>query len=73
MRIEFADTPPVERLRSLPGFESLTVDGHRASGMFRGSFDGLLRALDGSRVVTLESREPTLEEVFLSYYAGSKE
>jgi len=73
VRIEFADTPPVERLRSLPGFESLTVDGHRASGMFRGSFDELIRALDGSRVVTLESREPTLEEVFLSYYAGSTE
>ena len=33
------------------------------------SFDQLLAAIAGSRVTTLESREPTLEEVFLSYYA----
>ena len=69
VRIEFADQPPLERLRAVSGLEGLAVDGHRVSGLFRGSFDQLLAAIAGSRVTTLESREPTLEEVFLSYYA----
>ena len=42
------------------------------SGLYRGSFDELLGAIAGSRVASLESREPTLEEVFLSYYSGAK-
>jgi ABC-2 type transport system ATP-binding protein len=71
VRIEFADAPPAERLRALPGFEGLTIDGRRAAGLYRGSFDELLGVIAGSRVATLESREPTLEEVFLSYYSGA--
>jgi ABC-2 type transport system ATP-binding protein len=72
VRIEFADAPPAERLRSLTGFEGLAIDGRRVTGLYRGSFDELLGAIAGSRVATLESREPTLEEVFLSYYSGAK-
>jgi hypothetical protein len=36
--------------------------------MLRGSFDPLIRAIDGDRVISLVSREPTLEEIFLTYY-----
>ncbi|MDP9319690.1 MAG: ABC transporter ATP-binding protein [Chloroflexota bacterium] len=71
VRIEFADAPPAERLRSLRGFEGLAIDGRHVTGLYRGSFDELLGAIAGSRVATLESREPTLEEVFLSYYSGA--
>ena len=70
VRIEFADAPPAERLRSLPGFEGLAIDGRHVTGLYRGSFDELLGAIAGSRIATLESREPTLEEIFLSYYSG---
>lgn len=70
VRVEFADAPPVERLRGLGGFEDLAVDGRHVSGLYRGEFDRLLRALADSRVVAFESREPTLEEVFLSFYRG---
>ena len=69
VRIEFADAPPAERLRGLRGFEGLVIDGRQVTGLYRGSFDELLGAIAGSRVATLESREPTLEEVFLSYYS----
>ena len=72
VRVEFADAAPVERLRGLAGFEDLAVDGRHVSGLYRGGFDALLRALADTRVVALESREPTLEEVFLSYYSGTK-
>jgi ABC-2 type transport system ATP-binding protein len=72
VRIEFADAPPIEHLRGLKGFEGLAIDGRQVTGLYRGSFDELLGAIAGSRVATLESREPTLEEVFLSYYSGAK-
>ncbi|MDQ6858530.1 MAG: ABC transporter ATP-binding protein [Chloroflexota bacterium] len=70
VRIEFAEAPPAERLYALKGFEGLAIDGHRVTGLYRGSFDELLAAISGSRIATLESREPTLEEVFLSFYSG---
>ena len=73
VRIEFADAPPADRLRALPGFEGLAIDGRQVRGLYRGSFDQLLRALADARVISLESREPSLEEVFLSYYSDAKE
>ena len=73
VRIEFAGAPPAERLQSLKGFEGLAIDGRQATGLYRGSFDELLGAVAGSPVSSFESREPTLEEVFLSYYSGTKQ
>ncbi len=73
VRIEFADPPPADRLRSLKGFEGLAIEGRQVTGLFRGSFDDLLGVIAGSRVALFESREPTLEEVFLSYYSGAKQ
>ncbi len=67
--IEFAGPPPVDRLRSVQGFEQITVEGTRVRGLYRGSFEPLLAALAGAPVTTLTSREPSLEEIFLSYYA----
>ncbi|HTJ60098.1 MAG TPA: ABC transporter ATP-binding protein [Candidatus Saccharimonadales bacterium] len=70
VRIEFADAVPADRLRALKGFDGLTIDGRQVAGLYRGSFDELLGAIAGARVAGLESREPTLEEIFLSYYAA---
>ncbi|HEV8536198.1 MAG TPA: ABC transporter ATP-binding protein [Candidatus Limnocylindria bacterium] len=68
VEIEFAEAPPVERLRSLPGFEQLAISDHRVSGMYRGTFEPLLAAIADRRVTKLVSREPTLEEIFLGFY-----
>jgi ABC-2 type transport system ATP-binding protein len=68
VEIDFADAPPVDRLRSVEGLEQLQVADHRVSAMMRGSFEPLMAVLAGQRVVSLKSREPTLEEIFLSYY-----
>jgi len=38
-------------------------------GLYRGSFELLLAAISGSPVTSLTSREPSLEEIFLSYYS----
>lgn len=68
VEIEFADAPPTERLRSLEGVEQLAVHDHRVTAMLRGSLEPLLAVVAEHRVVDLTSREPSLEEVFLTYY-----
>jgi len=65
--IEFADAAAAQTLR-VPGLEQVSVDGQRVTGMYRGDFAPLIAALAGKSVLTLDSREPTLEEIFLSYY-----
>jgi ABC-type multidrug transport system ATPase subunit len=68
IEIVFAGTPPIERIRAIPGFEQIAVDDHRVSGMFRGEFEPLLAALASAHVTKFESREPSLEEIFLGFY-----
>jgi hypothetical protein len=41
---------------------------HRATALLRGTFEPLMAAIAGTRVVGLTSREPSLEEIFLTYY-----
>jgi ABC-2 type transport system ATP-binding protein len=72
VEIEFADGVPTELLRSVPGLEQLRVEEHRASGILRGSFEPLMTALVGRRVIGLVSREPSLEEIFLTYYEAKR-
>ena len=68
VEIEFADGVPTEQLKGVQGFEQVRVEDHRASGILRGSFEPLMSALVGRRVIGLVSREPSLEEIFLTYY-----
>jgi ABC-2 type transport system ATP-binding protein len=72
VEIDFADVVPVDRLRGLSGFEKLKVEGQHVRGLYRGSFEPLVAAIAGHGVTRLVSREPTLEEIFLSYYASAK-
>jgi len=71
IEIVFAGEPPLARLGSVPGLEKLDVSDHRVTGILRGEVEPLLEAITGQRVVDLHSREPSLEEIFLSYYSGS--
>jgi ABC-2 type transport system ATP-binding protein len=68
VEIDFADDVPIDRLRAVPGFEQVEVRDHRVTGMMRGEFSAILAALTGQRVKSLTSREPSLEEIFLTYY-----
>ena len=68
LEIELADAAGATSISRIPGLEQVKIDGARVSGMYRGSFDPLLAALAGQHVVSLVSREPSLEEIFLSYY-----
>jgi ABC-2 type transport system ATP-binding protein len=70
VEVEFASGSdvPETRIRAAPGVEDVVVADHRVTCTVRGSFEPLLDAIRGAEVTNLVSTEPSLEEVFLSYY-----
>jgi len=74
VEIEFAPDAdvPEDRLRSAFGVENLSVSGRVVMCTVHGSFDGLLDAIAGTRVVDLVSTEPSLEEFFLTFFGEPK-
>ena len=60
-----------ERLAKVPGVADLVVSDHHLQCTFTGPMDPLLEALVPSVVVSLDSSEMSLEEVFLSEYGQS--
>jgi polyether ionophore transport system ATP-binding protein len=63
----FANSPPAAVDR-VPGVSAVQVTGHHLSCQVRGPIDDLLTVLAASHPKTLLSREPSLEELFLSIY-----
>lgn len=68
VEIDFAQPPPVGALRAAGGVGAVEAVDHRVRCTVRGSFAPLMSALAGSEVVNFSSHEPSLEEVFLTYY-----
>ena len=69
--LEFAGPPPTELICAAPGVDSVVASGTRLTCTVSGTFDGLLAALAGQRVVSLDSEEPSLEDLFLTYYSDN--
>jgi len=71
-RLELEFSPdsdvPEAAIRSAAGVEDVVVADHTVTCTVRGTFDPLLKALDGTTVTNLVSHEPSLEEIFLTYY-----
>jgi ABC-2 type transport system ATP-binding protein len=70
LELEFAPGTdvPEAAIRSAAGVEDVVVDGNKVTCTVKGAFDPLLKALNGATVTNLVSHEPSLEEVFLTYY-----
>jgi ABC-2 type transport system ATP-binding protein len=68
VNVTFAGAPPVDEIAALPGVSDLAVDGASVRLRLNGSFDPLIKCAAASTVVSLTSREPDLEDVFLAYY-----
>jgi polyether ionophore transport system ATP-binding protein len=62
----FNGQPPA--VAGLPGVSAVAVTGHQLSCQVRGPIDNLLNVLAAAHPKTLLSREPSLEELFLSIY-----
>jgi len=74
VEIEFApDTAvPETPIRDAEGVEEVTISGQRVTCTVRGGFEALMRAIRDAQVVDFISTEPSLEEIFLSYFSERK-
>src|SRR6202165_4303372 len=70
LQIEFAPGTevPEAAIRSAAGVEDIVVGARSVTCTVRGTFDPLLKALNGATVTNLVSHEPSLAEMFLTYY-----
>jgi ABC-2 type transport system ATP-binding protein len=71
VEIDFGDESPVPEEAIRAAAEDVQVRGRHVTCTVSGSFDPLLNALRSSHVVDLVSTEPSLEEIFLSYFVES--
>jgi ABC-2 type transport system ATP-binding protein len=62
----FTDTPP--KVGHIKGVSNVKVTGHILNCQVQGPIDELLKVLAAGRPKTLLSREPSLEELFLTLY-----
>jgi ABC-2 type transport system ATP-binding protein len=73
VEVEFAGEPEPQIFANLPGVENVVSNHHRVTFTAHGSFEPVADALAGHHVINLASREPSLEEVFLTYYEDQPE
>jgi ABC-2 type transport system ATP-binding protein len=62
---------PVPDLSQVPGVSGVVNDGHRVQLELKGSVRPLIQELAKTDVTGLQSREPSLEELFLSHYGAN--
>jgi ABC-2 type transport system ATP-binding protein len=69
-RIEFHFTGPVQAsaFEGLPGVKDVTAHGDSILLSIEGPVDAVIKEAARHDVVSLETREPSLEESFLSFY-----
>ena len=60
--------PAPDGLSNLPGVRAVEVNGQRVRCQVEGSIEPLLRRLTDVGVTHLVSKEPSLEELFLTLY-----
>ncbi len=69
--IRFRDAVTPALLNAVPGVSGVSADGATSLSLqLQGDFDPLLKALNGVYVQNLHVEEPTLEDIFLTYYGG---
>jgi len=71
IEVEFAGAAQPQLFERLPGIEKLESSQHQVSFTARGSMEPIVDALAGHHVVNLASHEPSLEEIFLTFYEDS--
>jgi ABC-2 type transport system ATP-binding protein len=69
VEIRFASPVPPEAFAWLPGTREMQVVGSLLRCSVSGSIDPLIKAAARFEVVEINSQEPSLEELFLTYYA----
>lgn len=68
IEIHFAGPVPAEEFAGLPGVSDLSACGDEVRFTITGPLDAAIKTAARHPVVGLTAHEPTLEDVFLSYY-----
>jgi ABC-2 type transport system ATP-binding protein len=68
--VTFEDKPP--DVKHIKGVSDVKITGHQLTCQVRGDFEPLLKVITAHHPKTLLSREPSLEELFLSLYGGEE-
>ena len=68
LEIHFATPPRPDLFEGLPGVKDVTINGDAARVTVTGSIDPVIKAAARFEVIDLKSHEPTLEDIFLTYY-----
>ncbi len=69
LEVTFAPAPPEGAFDAIPGVSELRRDGAVVHFQARDGIDALLKAVARYRVLDLRTEQPSLEDVFLAYYA----
>ncbi len=70
VEVRFAHDIDQQRLRRVPGLSALRLTDHRLQCNVAGSFEPLLAVLQPAGILSIESAEMNLEQVFLSEYGS---
>ena len=71
IEITFTDGAGRRWFGALPGVSDLAIDGATVRFRLSGSFDPILKEAAAHSVLSLTSREPDLEDVFLAHYGDA--
>lgn len=71
--VRFREPVAADLFAHLPGAANVEMNGRTVKLRYTGDFDPLLRAVSPYYVEHLQVQEPTLEEIFLSYYNNNGE
>lgn len=71
LEVEIRYTGLLPDLESTPGVSAVAYGDGVASCRVNGSMEPLLQALEGTHVERILSREPSLEDLFLTHYVGT--
>lgn len=67
---EFAQPVAAQRVMGLPGVADVQANGATLKLRLTGDFDAVLRALNDTYIKHIHTQDPSLEEVFLTYYGN---
>jgi ABC-2 type transport system ATP-binding protein len=70
LELRFAQAPPAGAFAGLPGVRAVEQAGERVTLTLAGPVDAVLKRAAAFETLTLTSREPDLEDVFLELYEG---
>lgn len=66
--ITFDNTPDINEIRNIKNISNLVIQGNSVTLNIKGTIDNLLKVISKYTVINLRIIEPSLEEIFLTFY-----